>query len=751
MWKLSLWTLQNIPRDAVKKLASSHHKDYIRDEISSLFDKDKKDGIVDYKISSDHFKEIKNTLYDMQWYIDLCKKHAIDISYELLKSFVWLCRNTEEFEILCKSNDIRDILCGDEEGERWQELNIRYLVWLCKTIEEFIWLCTEDNILHVLYNWNSISLEYIVLLCKNIEDFQHLCKNSEFVNMMLYADDANVKRIINLCKTIEEFKELCSKTEAVDIMSYWDKTSIDYIFNLYEIKTAQKFKELSLKRYIISFLQLWKQKNLTLIRKLFDSMNHQEQIQNYLEKIIFPSKDNIRILFESNFDTTSKNSRQLFEYYLQYKPKHLIKMVEMLSTIQYFDLDISLDQFKTLDDFRYKEWVIQQDKLRENFIKILQLNGVDQKNIQKNCSTFDKLLQYNNEQWLEKLLMENLIVYIDRVYHHKLKTALLYHIQSNLTYAESSNIDFNSIDAKKYENNDFLEVCKMSWNPEYNKHQINKLLMNYLLWKFDVIEDMNQYDTPKNKNWLENNLNDEQQKIRLSNNRQEFIVDDKHWEDDWKENIKIRLHNHMEIAKNKINEFNELWYDFIIEFSSPWSLVEYYNTIIKKESSGLKEKNESLFADLKLQIDEIQWLFQTYKSKKVNKVIIERELNPLKSLMMWNRVDWSCLSFYSTVWNYYSAISNTIDVNKWVYYLRDEHGTLLWRCLITIGNDKKLSRYKMYYNGNVDGPLDDYFDNYTTQLAHDMRLQLNGDEDTVINIECEEWYKDGVQQVIQEK
>ena len=39
---------------------------------------------------------------------------------------------------------------------------------------------------------------------------------------------------------------------------------------------------------------------------------------------------------------------------------------------------------------------------------------------------------------------------------------------------------------------------------------------------------MNQYDTPKNKNWLENNLNDEQQKIRLLNNRQEFIIDDKY-------------------------------------------------------------------------------------------------------------------------------------------------------------------------------------------------------------------------------
>ena len=69
--------------------------------------------------------------------------------------------------------------------------------------------------------------------------------------------------------------------------------------------------------------------------------------------------------------------------------------------------------------------------------------------------------------------------------------------------------------------------------------------------------------------------------------------------------------------------------------------------------------------------------------------------------MMWNWVDWSCLSFYNSIWNYYSSISNTIDVNKWVFYIKDEEWTILWRCLITIWNDKKLSRYSMYYSWKV--------------------------------------------------
>lgn len=46
----------------------------------------------------------------------------------------------------------------------------------------------------------------------------------------------------------------------------------------------------------------------------------------------------------------------------------------------------------------------------------------------------------------------------------------------------------------------------MSVSPKYNKNQINQLLLNYLTWKFDKIEDLNQYNTPNNKKWLENNL-----------------------------------------------------------------------------------------------------------------------------------------------------------------------------------------------------------------------------------------------------
>ena len=42
--------------------------------------------------------------------------------------------------------------------------------------------------------------------------------------------------------------------------------------------------------------------------------------------------------------------------------------------------------------------MIQQDELKENFLKILQLNGINEKNIQKNSVTFDNLCKSKNNE-----------------------------------------------------------------------------------------------------------------------------------------------------------------------------------------------------------------------------------------------------------------------------------------------------------------------------------------------------------------
>lgn len=69
---------------------------------------------------------------------------------------------------------------------------------------------------------------------------------------------------------------------------------------------------------------------------------------------------------------------------------------------------------------------------------------------------------------------------------------------------------------------------------------------------------------------------------------------------------------------------------------------------------------------------------------KHKKIIIEREQDPLRVMMMGNCVNGSCLAFDNSIGNYYSTAANAIDANKAVFYLYNEKNELLGRVLTTI-------------------------------------------------------------------
>lgn len=475
-----------------------------------------------------------------------------------------------------------------------------------------------------------------------------------------------------------------------------------------------------------------------------------ESLAEFVDKKVIPSKHNTKIFTENNI-TPSDVFNKVLTYYLKNKQNQIISMMEKLSFIEEFWLDIKLDNFKTLDNFKYENWELKIDELKPIFLKILKLNWENKQT--KLLNQFDNFVTRKNIKWLEKLLAENFIKYFDYIYHKKIKIKVISSIKSSLW---EENIDFEKIDNSKLDREEFIEAYKMSLNPSYNKRQINRLLLDYLTWKFDNLEELNQYKTTGNINWLDKNLSKEQQNIWLSKNRKEINIDndfnDENQENYSDENLESRINNHIEISIKKIEDLNELWFEFETHFENKWEIKKYFNLEIKKKEEEIKTKiwDSNIYEDLKFQINTILKLEKNnsdFKAKKFSKIIIERELDPIKSLMMWNRVDWSCLSFYNSIWNYYSAISNTIDANKGVYYIKNEDWNLLWRCLITIWEDKKISRYKMYYSWRVDVPIDKYFDEYTLELSKKIWLELNWDQDNVKNIECDRWYQDGTQKI----
>ncbi len=304
---------------------------------------------------------------------------------------------------------------------------------------------------------------------------------------------------------------------------------------------------------------------------------------------------------------------------------------------------------------------------------------------------------------------------------------------------------------------EFIDAYKMSVNPRYNKKQFHEILKKYLEGEFDDISQMNQFKTPKNQKWLSENLNEEQQKIWLSKNRKEYNFE----KNESKENSfeKERQH-HIRVINDKIREIGRLGLVFE-EFTGEWwaHLEEHIKGILYYEEAFIRfHWWKHLFDDIRFQLESIKKIDEQEKIYKQNsienriltkhkKIIIEREQDPLRVMMMGNWVQWSCLAFESSTWNYYSTAANAIDANKAVFYLYNEKNELLGRVLTTIWQDQKLTRYKMYYAKFPEHWLDKIFDDYIKTLAEKMDIDINGGQYEVQNIESEEWYKDGEQRI----
>ena len=652
----------------------------------------------------------------------------------------------EQFDTL--SNNVKYTLTY------FKEQNLQYAVHLYQvtTPEQFGDFCTRYNIRDVLTHVKEQNLQYIIDLYNvtTPEEFEDICSNvlyndSDAKYVLSYITEQNLQYAVHLYQitTPEQFEDLCSKDDVIELLTDANWQKLQYAIDLYQITTPEQFEDLCKSDNLKYILKHGKQKNIEKIFYIYQTQEQKTQLLDFLNKKVFTSKRNTKTLFNAQYNIDFKTFQKIFLYYIENKQKSLLSMIETLIHIDIFGLNVYLDTFKTIDDFKDINWEIDFAALRSIFKKILQLHNIHAS--KKLLNQFDNCVKTKNIESCEKLLIENFIQYFDLIYHKKLKIKILSSLKKFLW---DNDLHVDNIDNAKIDRADFIEAYKMSLNPQCNKQQINILLRDYLMWKYDNIEALYQYNTPKNKDWLQENLDKNQQMIWLSKNTMKIDFKN-NWNKNWQENKDIQINNYFEIAIQNIQHINLLWFEFQTHFTKAWELVQYFDAIIKQKQGEIacKDTHENLFEDLKLQVNSIKQSFKTRKTREVSQIIIEKELDPLKSLMMWNWVNGSCLSYYSNVWNYYSAISNTIDVNKWVFYIKDNNWNILWRCIITIWNDKKISRYKMYYRWNVQAPINQYFDNYVKQLAHKLWLEINGDEYKVQNIQCDHWYKDGIKKI----
>lgn len=635
------------------------------------------------------------------------------------------------------------------------------------TLEDFISSKSEYSELLKIYN-DDFSYELLDILSKwkNIDEFKndfssyiHIFKykNKEVLSFMI--DFLWIEDISDLNNFMFSNKELLAKLSDVNtdnlnfIIELFEITNLDWLNNFLKENNIWKIlsdKNLDLFKAIIKsksdFLEInrkmrnFRQENMNFLLRISKDNDIENELIDFIENKVLLS-DSLRnsiFLSEINFDNKFEN---IFTYKIKNKPKAIKKLFDAYKNIQYFQLDIKIDNLNS------KDLEFNQDTIKADFIKILDknciLNKKDESFKNEKIKQFDDYINSNNEKWIEKLLMENLVIYFNWIYHEKLKLKISDELKSNLL-KDNKEIDLEKIDSEKLERPEFLEAYKMAKNPKYNKEQINHLLIEYLHWDFDKLDELNQYKTEKNQDWLKKNLSQEQSEIWLSKNTKVIDL----WEYNLDKErifelneIKEKSSNHFKKALKYIDELNKIWFNFD-KINDLNLFLTYYKEKIKTKKEEIISKNPDLYKHINDEIKILKKLKDLKKEVSLNKIIIERELDPLKSLMMWNWVDWSLLSYDSKGWNYYSAISNTIDANKWVYYIKDEKWKIIWRCLVTIWEDKKISRYKMYYNWKISSRIDNFFSVYVRNLAKDMKLDYNWDPNKVINIESDFWYID---------
>jgi hypothetical protein len=132
------------------------------------------------------------------------------------------------------------------------------------------------------------------------------------------------------------------------------------------------------------------------------------------------------------------------------------------------------------------------------------------------------------------------------------------------------------------------------------------------------------YSRKENKEFLEETLGKKKQ-VWLSRNEQEFEVENREQKEE-NDNTQERINHHLKVANEKLEML-----EIKQKFNDPGKITNFFDTKLKKED---EKYDRTFFSDLKFQIDEIKKLLKTNKSRKISKIKIYHELNPLKITMM---------------------------------------------------------------------------------------------------------------------
>lgn len=599
--------------------------------------------------------------------------------------------------------------------------NINYTEIAIKLIEKGKWNIVVNDL--EKFKW----INYLNIASKLIEkgDWSRVINNIEKFQWLTIEEKLKIwLQVIKnwnaylLAENLDKFEGLDHIDLAKKIIDFWKIKSI--------VNNIEKFKGLN-KEIALIFIKSWEWETLAKNQESFENL---WKLWNFLSKIKNREDD---LEFFTRYWELSKIEwfDEIFDYYIENKQKSIIELMQKLLIAK--DIWIKTN-FKLITDLLDVSWIKStelkktKEKLEKTFDKLERLSWIN-----RDKQWFLKFLQITKNfddfaiEQVKKYFSILIEDYFNMIYDKKVKQKFV----NELNLRSLKNLD------EILKKEEFIEAFKMYQKTDINKKQFKEIILNSIYWDKDFVLKLE-----KNQKWL-NSTYIKDKNMSLWQEENEQIIDI--WED-WKKVDKTKdIEQFLQIANNKLELF------WLKKQEKPWKLVNYFNTEVKKNKENLKknsglsdEEFENIYNDLVLQVSSINNLFKETKAREVTKIKIYKENDPLKILMMWNLVDWSCFNFYSKIWNYWATATDALDINKWVFYIEDQNWEIIWRTLIAIDNYWKIVRFWTYLKWNIEVDLDKYFDEYIKWLCTKIWLWINWDIKKVELLNWEKWYRDPV-------
>ena len=686
--------------------------------------------------------------YSNYEYLDKLKKvFSTNEGILILKILKENCQNNITYEIILETGFAYGIL----KNPRVQQLESTDLLKFVKIFVNLKKDCQNDE---AYSNILETGFAYGILKSPRVQQL-------ESTDLLKF-----VKIFVNLKKDYKKSDELYENILkwgfARGILKYFkvQQLEVNKFLEIIEVFGREFSKLKNIEREIVESL-------IILIEKVLINLNFKdykkklELLINFLNKQVRNSKNKNSII------KTLENFNQdwiisyIIIYYLKYRQKSLISFIRNINIINELNLDINIrfleKSIKPLTEMNEKELEIvfstkenEKTNLENFYLEIcseLDYKNEKELNQLKNYISqvkskilkkeFDKILYCNYLKPLTDIFANLILNYFDNFKKSKIEHKFIQDF--NL-----KKINYDLI------NEDFLEVYTMYLSDRLckNKDIAFNLLKNYLeenCYPQKSLLKSYPYNLENNLNWVKNQFGSGflgMLKARrfFSENREKFSVEESFNKKREEAEIK-NLKHHLDISNNILKKYE------IEIFDNYEDLAKYFSN--KKNIENLKEKiNENDFNNLELQVNSIKKILSSKTKEEISEISIYLELNPIKICLMGNKVDGSCLSFYNSDHenNYYwSVFSNMVDMNKLVFYIKDENKNIISRVLCCFNNDKTLMRFNLYSKGKIGEKynLDKYFDVYIKKLAKKFDIKLSNELDNE-NLNCEDWYVDYV-------